>query len=132
MRALISALAVAGLFAVTLPSYGDDASEKHIDGGPVKSGGATKKAGRSVEDAAVKSSGPTYDPTMGGRSPFIDDGTVKAGGAANKPGRAIDDGKVKAGGATAQPGRTADEPKATQTNKKKSKKANSPATAPTN
>jgi len=114
VRALISALAVAGLFAVALPSYGGDANDKDIDGGPVKSGGLT------------------YDPTMGGRSPFIDDGTVKSGGATDRPGRAVDDGKVKAGGATAEPGRTADEPKVTQTNKKKSKKAKTPATAPTN
>jgi len=132
VRALISALAVAGLFAVALPSYEDDANDKHIDGAPVKSGGATKKAGRPVDHAPVESGGLTYDPTIGGRSPFIDDGTVKSGGATDRPGRAVDDGKVKAGGATAEPGRTADEPKVTQTNKKKSKKAKTPATAPTN
>jgi hypothetical protein len=114
MRALISTLAVAGIFAAALPSYGDDANDKGIDGGPVKSGGLT------------------YDPTMGGRSPFIDDGTVKSGGATDRPGRAVEDGKVKAGGATAETGRTADEPTVTQTNKKKSKKAKTPATAPTN
>jgi hypothetical protein len=114
MRALISALAITGLFTVALPSYADDANDKPIDGGPVKSGGLT------------------YDPTMGGRSPFIDDGTVKSGGATGRPGRAVDDGKAKAGGATAEPRRTADEPKVTQTKKKKSKKAKTPATAPTN
>lgn len=133
MRALISALAVAGLFAAALPSYGDEANDKHIDGGPVASGGAIKKAGRAIDDAPDQTGGLTYDPTMGGRSPFIDDGTVKSGDAANRPGRAVGDGEVKTGGATALPGRTADEPKVTQTKKKKrSQKAKTPATAPTN
>lgn len=114
MRAYISSLAVAGLFALALPSYSDDANDKGIDGGPVNSGGVT------------------YDPTMGGRSPFIDDGTVKSGGT-GRPGRAVDDGKIKTVGATAERGRTADESKVTQTNKKKkSKKAKIPATTPTN
>jgi hypothetical protein len=46
MRALISALAVAGLFAGALPGYADD----------VKSGGQTNKPGRSI-DEPVKSGG---------------------------------------------------------------------------
>jgi hypothetical protein len=107
-------LAVAGLFAAALPSYGDDANGRHIYGGPVKSSGAAKKPGRAIDDARGETGGLTYDPTMGGHSPFIDDGTVKSGGA------------------TARPSRTADEPKETQTNKKKSPKAKTPVTAPTN
>jgi hypothetical protein len=89
MRAFISILAVAGLFAVALPGYAENAKD-NIDGGL------------------------TYDPTTGGRSPFIDEGTVKSGGT------------------MAKPGQTADEPKVTQTNKKKSKKAKTPAPVPTN
>ena len=74
MRALISALAVAGLFAVALPGYADD----------VKSGGQTNKPGRSI-DEPVKSGGASDKP---GRA--IDE-PVKSGGASDKPGRAIDD-----------------------------------------
>ncbi|MGQ0579043.1 MAG: hypothetical protein ACT4PQ_09075 [Betaproteobacteria bacterium] len=114
MRAFISILAVAGLFAVPLPSHGDDASDRQIDGGPVEPSAATKKAGRAIDDAAGEAGGLTYDPTMGGRATFIDDGAVKSGGAKAKPGQAADD------------------PNVTQTNKKKSKKAKTPAPVPTN
>ena len=58
MRALISALAVAGLFAFALPGYADEVKAggpsakpgRTIDDGAVKSGGATDKPGRAIED----------------------------------------------------------------------------------
>ena len=93
MRALISALAVAGLFAVALPGYAAD---------DVKSGGPSAKPGRSIDDS-VKSGGATDKP---GRS--IDD-SVKSGGATDKPGRAVDDSTVKSGGASTKPSRAADD-----------------------
>ena len=130
MRALVSALAVAGLFAVALPGYAEGENDKHIGAGTVNAGGTTKQSGRAINDATDQASLPTYDPTIGGRS-FIDDDKVKSAGATNKASRAVDGGKAKADSAAANSGGTADETKATQPNKK-SKKAKSPATDPTN
>jgi len=95
MRALIAALAVAGFFAAAFPSYGNDASEKHIDAAPAKPNATAKKVARPIDDATGKSGGPSYDPTMSGRSPFIDDGSAKPSGGGKKRAPVSDDGKGK-------------------------------------
>jgi len=81
MRALISALAVAGVVAFALPAFADDV----VKSDPAKS---AAKPGRSI-DEPVKS-GPVDKP---GRQ--ADDstngGTVKSGKDMTKPGRAADD-----------------------------------------
>ena len=95
MRALIASFAVAGLFTAALPSYGNDAGDKHIDAAPAKPNAATKKIARPLDDATSKSGGPSYDPTMSGRSPFIDDGSAKSNRAAKKRTPIAEDGKGK-------------------------------------
>jgi len=77
MRALISALAVAGVVAFALPAFADDV----VKSDPAKS---AAKPGRSI-DEPVKS-GPVDKP---GRQ--ADDSTVKSGKDMTKPGRAADD-----------------------------------------
>ena len=92
MRALISALAVAGLFSLALPSYSADE--------PYTAESKATKPGRAIEEGAVKSGGATDKP---GRA--IEEGTVKSGGATDKPGRAVEE-EVKTGGAKPEkPGR---------------------------
>jgi predicted lipid-binding transport protein (Tim44 family) len=102
MRALISALAVAGLVAIALPSYAGDVTTD-----PAK---AAAKPGRAIDEPV------TSDPAK----------------AAAKPGRAADDsGKqdVKTG-TPPKYGRAADDTKPATTSKKKKKKTTTPA--PTN
>jgi hypothetical protein len=82
MRALISALAVAGAVAFALPAFADD-----VKTDPAK---ATAKPGRAIDDGAVKS-GPVEKP---GRA--ADDSAVKSGKDMTKPGRAADDTKAPA------------------------------------
>jgi hypothetical protein len=89
MRTLISALAAAGILMFSLPGYSAD---------DVKTGGASDKPGRAIED-----------------------GSVKSGGASTKAGRAVEDSSVKSGGASTKPGRTVDSEK--KPAKKKKKKA---------
>ncbi len=76
MRALISALAVAGLFSIALPSYSAE--------DPYTAESKAAKPGRAIEEGAVKSGGATDKP---GRA--IEEGTVKSGGK-EKPGRAVE------------------------------------------
>ena len=120
MRLLISALAAAGLFALSLSTYADEEKPytatppsqkagRAIDDGaqPVKKVKKQKEHGRAIDEDAVKS-GPankaagraiddSAQPVKKSKNPkphgrAIDDGTVKEGGATDKPGRAIDDG----------------------------------------
>jgi hypothetical protein len=95
MRVLISALAVAGLVTAAFPSYGNDASDKHIEAAPAKPSATAKKVARPIDDATGKSGTPSYDPTMSGRSPFIDDGKAQSSGAIKKRTSAGDDAKGK-------------------------------------
>jgi hypothetical protein len=109
MRALISALAVAGLVTIALPTYAADP----VTTDPAK---AAAKPGRAIDEGgAVKT-----DP-----KPL------------NSPGRAADDSSGKQDVKTGKPatyGRAADDTKpATTTTKKKKKTTKTPATpAPTN
>jgi len=92
MRALISALAVAGLFSIALPSYSAE--------DPYTAESKAAKPGRAIEEGAVKSGGATDKP---GRA--IEEGAVKSGGATDKPGRAVEEESVKTGGKPEKPGR---------------------------
>jgi hypothetical protein len=100
MRALISALAVAGLVAIALPSYAGDVTTD-----PAK---AAAKPGRAIDDPSVKT-----DPAK----------------AAAKPGRAADDTvKTDPAKAAKTPGRAADDTTTTtKPAKKKKKKTQTPA-----
>ena len=94
MRALISALVVAGVVGFALPAVADDA---------VTAPNKPKAAGRAIDEGGAVTA--PNKPKAAGRA--IDDGTVKA----NKPakyGRAADDsvkGKPKKAN---EPGRAAD------------------------
>jgi hypothetical protein len=147
MRTLISALAMAGVFAFSLAAYAADEDTvkapnkpkigRAIDEGTVKSGGNLDKPGRAIDSDS--SAGAVKAPNKPKIGRAIDDGAVKSGpvekvgraiddgavksGPVDKPGRAIDDGKVKSGGNLDKPGRAVDEQQAP---KKKSKKAKKP------
>jgi hypothetical protein len=98
MRALISALAVAGLVAIALPSYAGDVK--------TDSAASAAKPGRAIEEGnAVKT-----DPAA----------------SAAKPGRAADDTVGTSKNPGAKPGRAADDTKPATTTKKKKKKAHQP------
>lgn len=78
MRALISALMVAGAVAFSLPAFADD----------VKTNVNPAKAGRAIDDGAVKT-GPIDKP---GRA--ADDSVKTDPKSATKPGRQADDTKA--------------------------------------
>jgi hypothetical protein len=82
MRALISALVVAGVVGFALPAVADDA---------VTAPNKPKAAGRAIDDGAVTA---PNKPKAAGRA--IDDGTVTAPNKPKTAGRAIDDGTVTA------------------------------------
>ena len=82
MRALISALVVAGVVGFALPAVADE---------PVTAPNKPKAAGRAIDDGAVTA---PNKPKTAGRA--IDDGTVTAPNKPKTAGRAIDDGTVKA------------------------------------
>ena len=117
MRALISALAVAGVVAFALPAYAADenapsvtapnkpkAAGRAIEGDAVTAPNKPKAAGRAIEGDAVTA--PNKAKTAGRA---IDDGTVKSKPKKHsQAGRAVDaDNKVKSGPKD-QPGRAAD------------------------
>ena len=111
MRALISALMVAGAVAFSLPAFADDVKTNP---------NPTAKPGRAIDDGAVKS-GPVEKP---GRAA---DDTVKTDPTKlNKPGRAADDTVRTSKDPIAKPGRAADDSKPAKKSKKKK------AQAPTN
>jgi hypothetical protein len=114
MRALISALVVAGVVGFALPAFADDA---------VTAPNKPKAAGRSIDDGAVTA---PNKPKTAGRA--IDDGTVTAPNKPKTAGRAIDDGTVKAN-KPKQYGRSIAAEKQDPTVKAKAKKHTEPGRA---
>ncbi len=128
MRALSAMLAVAGFLAVA-PAFAADSSSKPAADATVKSNAAPQKAGRAIDDSSTQSGRPTYDPTAGGRSPFLEKDGNKTKPAAQRPGRSVDDATIKAAGAADQAGRTVEDSKTTPADSKK-KPGKKPAPAP--
>jgi hypothetical protein len=94
MRALISALVVAGVVGFALPAVADE---------PVTAPNKPKAAGRAIDDGTVKAN----KPKQYGRA--VDDGTVKAKPKKHsEPGRAVDASGTVKSGPKDQPGRAAD------------------------
>jgi hypothetical protein len=134
MRALISALVVAGVVGFALPAVADDAvmapNKPKAAGRAIDDGGSTvtapnkaKAAGRAIDDGtAVKA--PNKE--KAGRA--IDDGTVKAPNKEKAAGRAIDDGTVKTN-KPKQYGRSIAAEKQDPTVKSKAKKHTDPGRA---
>jgi hypothetical protein len=100
MRALISALVVAGVVGFALPAVAQDAvtapnkpkpAGRAIDDGAVTAPNKPKAAGRAIDDGTVTA---PNKPKTAGRA--IDDGSVTAPNKPKTAGRAIDDGTVKA------------------------------------
>ena len=100
MRALISALVVAGVVGFALPAVADEgvtapnkpkAAGRAIDDGAVTAPNKPKTAGRAIDDGTVTA---PNKQKAAGRA--IDDGTVTAPNKPKTAGRAIDDGTVKA------------------------------------
>ena len=95
MRALISALVVAGVVGFALPAVADEG---------VTAPNKPKAAGRAIDDGSVTA---PNKPKAAGRA--IDDGSVTAPNKPKAAGRAIDDGSVKAKPKKhTEPGRAAD------------------------
>jgi hypothetical protein len=121
MRALISALAVAGLVTIALPSY---AQNQDVKTDPAK---AAAKPGRSIDEPVT--SNPQKAAAKPGRQ-ADESVTTNPAKAMAKPGRAADDsGKqdVKTG-TPPKYGRAADDTKPATTSKsKKKKKTQTPA-----
>jgi hypothetical protein len=140
MRALISALAVAGLVAIALPGYADDvkadpAKSAAKPGRSIDEGSAVKtdpanlsKPGRAADDSVKTDKAPGIKP---GRAADDSVKTDKAPGT--KPGRAADDSVKTDKAPGTKPGRAADDSTKSSTSKKKStKKKTTQQPAPTN
>jgi len=116
MRALISALVVAGVVGFALPAVADEgvtapnkpkAAGRAIDDGSVTAPNKPKTAGRAIDDGTVKAN----KPKQYGRSIAAEkqDPTVKSKAKKHtEPGRAVDASGTVKSGPKDQPGRAAD------------------------
>ena len=116
MRALISALVVAGVVGFALPAVADEgvtapnkpkAAGRAIDDGTVTAPNKPKTAGRAIDDGTVKAN----KPKQYGRSIAAEkqDPTVKSKAKKHsEPGRAVDNSGTVKSGPKDQPGRAAD------------------------
>jgi hypothetical protein len=115
MRALISALVVAGVVGFALPAVADEG---------VTAPNKPKAAGRAIDDGTVTA---PNKPKTAGRA--IDDGTVTAPNKPKTAGRAIDDGTVTAPNKPKAAGRAISAEKQDPAVKSKAKKHSEPGRA---